>query len=82
MCLAIPGKIVSIDGKHAIVDFGGIRRKADISFIENPAVGEYLLVHVGFGIQKVDAEVARETYRLLAEVEKEELQRELSNDNQ
>ncbi|MEK6971039.1 MAG: HypC/HybG/HupF family hydrogenase formation chaperone [archaeon] len=77
MCLAIPGKIVEIMGKHAQVDFGGVRRKADVSFIENPGVGDYVLVHVGFAIQKVDERIALETYRLLAEVHKAELKEEV-----
>ncbi|NTV22862.1 MAG: HypC/HybG/HupF family hydrogenase formation chaperone [Nanoarchaeota archaeon] len=71
MCLAVPGKIISIDGSKAIVDFGGIRRKADITFLEEPKIGEYVIVHVGFAIQKVEEEVAKNTYNLLAEMEDE-----------
>ncbi len=78
MCLAIPGKVINIEGNKAIVDFGGIKRKADITFLEDVYVGDYILIHVGFAIQKVDQETARETYRLLAEVEKEELELELN----
>ncbi|MEK7576299.1 MAG: HypC/HybG/HupF family hydrogenase formation chaperone [Patescibacteria group bacterium] len=73
MCLAVPGKIIEVDGKKAVVDFGGIRRRVDTSFIENPVVGEYVIVHVGFAIQKVEEIVARETYRLLDDFDKEEL---------
>jgi hydrogenase expression/formation protein HypC len=70
MCLAIPGKVIEITGKKAIVDFGGLRRKADISLIDKCAVNDYVLVHVGFAIQKVDEITARETYRLLSEMDK------------
>ncbi|PIN91550.1 HypC/HybG/HupF family hydrogenase formation chaperone [Candidatus Pacearchaeota archaeon CG10_big_fil_rev_8_21_14_0_10_32_14] len=69
MCLAIPGKIIEIKEKKAIVDFGGIKREADISFVEDLHINDFVLVHVGFAIQKVEEEVARETYRLLAEIE-------------
>jgi hydrogenase expression/formation protein HypC len=78
MCLAIPGKVEKIENNKAIVNFGGIKRKADISFIENINIGEYVLVHAGFAIQKVDEESARETYRLLNEIQKEELEKEWS----
>ncbi len=71
MCLAIPGKLVKIDGKKAIADFGGVRRNIDLSLLEKYRLGDYVLVHVGFAIQTVDEITARETYRLLAEVEKE-----------
>jgi hydrogenase expression/formation protein HypC len=77
MCLAIPGKLIEIDGQRAIADFSGVKRKIDISLIEEPQIGEYVLVHVGFAIQKVEAEIARETYRLLDDINKEELENEL-----
>jgi hydrogenase expression/formation protein HypC len=73
MCLAVPGKIIEVDGKKAVVDFGGIKRRVDTSFIENPAVGEYVIVHVGFAIQRVEEIVARETYRLLDDFDKEDI---------
>lgn len=77
MCLAIPGQVDSIEEKKATVNFGGIKRKVDLSLIDDIKVGEYILVHVGFAIQKVEEEVARETYRLLAEVDKEGLEDEI-----
>jgi hydrogenase expression/formation protein HypC len=64
MCLAVPGRIVSIEGENAVVDYGGIRRTANISFVEC-SIGDYVLVHVGFAIQKVDEKRALESYRLL-----------------
>jgi hydrogenase expression/formation protein HypC len=73
MCLAVPGKIIEIDGTKAVVDFGGIKRRVDTFFIEHPAVGEYVIVHVGFAIQKVEEIVAKETYRLLDDFDRREL---------
>jgi hydrogenase expression/formation protein HypC len=77
MCLAIPGKIESIDGRTALVDFSGIKRRADLSFLPDAAVADWVLVHVGFAIQKVREDVARETYRLLDDSRKEELENEI-----
>jgi len=68
MCLAIPGKILKIEGENASVDYGGIIKGANVSLID-AKVGEWVLVHVGFAIQKVDEEVAHETYRLLSDVD-------------
>lgn len=78
MCLAIPGKILEINNKKAKVDFGGVRRIVDLILCDEIEVGEYVLVHVGFAIQRVDEEVARQTYRLLYEMRKEELEEELN----
>ncbi len=66
MCLAVPGRIVQLRGTKAVVDFGGVKREADISLLPEVRLGEYVLVHVGFAIQRVDEARARETYRLLA----------------
>ena len=66
MCLAIPGKIINIeaDKKHALVDYGdGTKRKANISLV-NVTKGDYILVHAGFAIQKVDKKEAEETLEL------------------
>lgn len=71
MCLAIPGKIISIDKTKAQVDFKGIKRQVDISLLPSPKIGEYVLVHVGFAIQKVDENTAKESYRLLDDIENE-----------
>ena len=64
MCLAFPGKIQSIDGTDAVVDYGDILKKANVSFIDCEA-GDWILVHVGFAIEKVDATKAKEMYNLL-----------------
>jgi hydrogenase expression/formation protein HypC len=67
MCLAIPGKIVSISGHNAMIDFGGVQREANVTLIE-PKVGDYVVVHAGFAIQVVDEEEARETIKLWEEL--------------
>jgi hydrogenase expression/formation protein HypC len=73
MCLAIPGKVVTTfdqDGmRMAKVQFGGITRDACLEYVPDTRVGEYVLVHVGFAISKVDEEEAQRTYQLLEEMD-------------
>ena len=72
MCLAIPGKIVDIREEHGLrtgrIQFGGILRQASLDFVPEAQVGDYVMVHVGFAISRVDAEEARRTYELLEEM--------------
>lgn len=72
MCLAIPGKIVDIRQEHGSragrIQFGGILRQASLDFVPEAQVGDYVMVHVGFAISRVDAEEARRTYELLGEM--------------
>jgi hydrogenase expression/formation protein HypC len=69
MCLAVPGKILEAQerdgGRIAKVQFGGITREAYLNFVPEAQVGDYVLVHVGFAISRVDAEEARRTYEVL-----------------
>lgn len=67
MCLAIPGKIVEIEGKTAKVDFGGTLHPSDISLVD-AGVGDYVIVHAGFAIQMMDEEEAQETLDLWREL--------------
>ena len=73
MCLAIPGKIVELNEKNGVkmskVDFGGITREACMEYVPDASIGEYVLVHVGFAISKVDADEAARTYQYLAEMD-------------
>lgn len=71
MCLAIPLKITEINGKEAIGERSGIKRKIRLDFIENPKLGEYVIVHAGFAIERMDAETAEESIRAAEEVENE-----------
>ncbi len=63
MCLAIPGKIVSINGEMGDVDFGGVTRSANLSMVD-AEVGDWAVVHAGFAIQIMDEEDAQETLKL------------------
>jgi hydrogenase expression/formation protein HypC len=68
MCLAIPAKIVEVQGDIAKVDFGqGIVRTVNVLLVE-AQVGEYILVHAGYAIQVIDKEAAEETLRLWEEI--------------
>ncbi|MDR2846350.1 MAG: HypC/HybG/HupF family hydrogenase formation chaperone [Candidatus Methanoplasma sp.] len=67
MCLAIPGKIVKIDGDVGDIDFGGVVRKANVAMVE-AKVGDWAVVHAGFAIEIMDEEEAQETIRLWNEV--------------
>ena len=72
MCLAIPGKVLEIQEMGAMrsarVQFGGIVRQVSLSFVPEANVGEYVMVHVGFAISRVDAFEAERTYQLLEEM--------------
>jgi hydrogenase expression/formation protein HypC len=67
MCLAIPGKIVKIDGDVADIDFGGVIRQANVTMVE-AKVGEWAVIHAGFAIEIMDEEEAQETIKLWNEV--------------
>jgi hydrogenase expression/formation protein HypC len=68
MCLAIPGKVISIEGTEGVVDFGGVKQKARIDLIQDLKVGDYVIVHTGFAIEKLEEEDALETLRLWEEL--------------
>lgn len=70
MCLAVPMKITEIDANKGIVDIGGVRREVGLSLIKDVKVGDYVIVHAGFAIQKLDEKDALETLELFAEMEK------------
>ena len=65
MCLAIPMKIVEIDGMIAVTEVDGVKRRARIDLLDGAAVGDYVLVHAGLAIAKVDEKEAEETLALL-----------------
>jgi hydrogenase expression/formation protein HypC len=68
LCLAIPAKIVEIEGKDAVVDYGELKQKIRLDLLEDVKIGDYVLVHVGYAIQKLDEEEAKETLRILEEL--------------
>lgn len=65
MCLSVPGKIVKIINNVARVDVGGMLRDISLDLCPEVSLGEYVLIHAGFAIQKVDEEEAKETLDLL-----------------
>lgn len=73
MCLGIPGKLTEIYGSEGLqmgmVDFGGVRREVCLAYVSGEVeAGDYVIVHVGFAISKVDEEEARRTFKLLEEI--------------
>ena len=73
MCLGIPGKVTDIYGSEGLqmgmVDFGGVRREVCLAYVADEVeTGDYVIVHVGFAISKVDEEEARRTFAVLREM--------------
>lgn len=68
MCLAIPVRVVSIDGDEAETDIGGVRRRVSIALTPEVKVGDYVLLHTGYAIGIVDEAEAKETLKLLEEI--------------
>ena len=67
MCLAIPVKVVEMrDGDQAMVDVGGVRKEISLALVDGIAVGDYVILHVGYAIQKLDPEEAEKTLALFA----------------
>ena len=72
MCLAIPGKVLEIQEagplRSARVQFGGIVRQVSLNFVPEAGLGDYVMVHVGFAISRIDAAEAERTYKILEEM--------------
>jgi hydrogenase expression/formation protein HypC len=69
MCLAIPAQIVELrDGDNAVVDLAGVRKEISLSLVDGIAVGDYVIVHVGYALNKLDPEEAEQTLKLFAEM--------------
>jgi hydrogenase expression/formation protein HypC len=67
MCLAIPSKITKIDNLMAVIDVDGVQREASLLLLEDAQVGDYVIVHAGFAISRIDEAAAMETLALLKE---------------
>jgi len=65
MCLAIPSKITKIENEMAVIDVDGVQRQASLLLLADAQVGDYVIVHAGFAIQKIDEASAQETLKLL-----------------
>ena len=73
MCLAVPGQVLQIDDRNpdlkmAKVSFGGINKEVCVEFLPDVKVGDYVLVHVGFALNKIDEKDAEETLKILREM--------------
>jgi len=67
MCLAIPSKITRIENNMATIDVDGVQREASLLLLEGAEIGDYVIVHAGFAIQKIDEAAAMETLKFLKE---------------
>jgi len=68
MCLAVPLKIISIKGKMGIGELGGIKKKISLMLLNKVRVGDYVLLHAGFAINKLETKEAEELLQLLREI--------------
>lgn len=72
MCLAVPGRVVEISGEGELrmgrVDFSGVTRQACLAYVPEVKVGDYVLVHVGFALSRIDEQVAHETLQALRQL--------------
>jgi hydrogenase expression/formation protein HypC len=69
MCLAVPVRIVEVNGQVARVELGGVLREISLVLTPEASAGDYVLIHTGFAISVLDEEEAQETLRLFAEIE-------------
>ena len=75
MCLGIPGQVVAIDREpagplvHGQVQFGGIRKQVCLAYVPEVKVGDWVIVHVGFAISRIDEAEARQVFALLAQMD-------------
>lgn len=74
MCLAIPGKVTSIDGDDPLartgkIDFGGVLKQANLAFVPEAVIGDYVIVHAGFAISRLDEEEAGKVFDYLRQME-------------
>lgn len=71
MCLAIPARVVEVrPGQLAVIDLSGVRKEISTALVEDVSVGEYVIVHVGYAIGKVDPDEAQRTLELFNELER------------
>ena len=69
MCLALPARIVELEENElGVVDLGGVRKEISLALVEDVQVGDYVIVHVGYALSKLDTEEAEATLRLFAEL--------------
>jgi hydrogenase expression/formation protein HypC len=72
MCLALPARIVELTScDQAIVDLGGVRKEVSLALVEQVQVGDYVIIHVGYALTRLDPEEAEKTLALMSEMGKE-----------
>ena len=70
MCLAVPVKVVEVcDADEAVVDLGGVRKRISVALLDEVAVGDYVILHVGYALNRLDPEEAERTLALFAEIQ-------------
>lgn len=74
MCLAIPGKVTSIEGNDPLtrsgkIDFGGVLKQANLAYVPEAKIGDYVIVHAGFAISRLDEEEAGKVFEYLQQME-------------
>ena len=69
MCLAVPMKIIKLEGVTARAEISGLEKKVDVRFLRNPRIGDYVIVHAGFAIEKLDPAEAEKTLDLFREMD-------------
>ncbi len=70
MCLAVPLRLIEVEGEYGIVESGGVKMKVNLSLVEGAKVGDYVIVHAGFAITLMDEKEAMESLKILSEYEK------------
>jgi len=69
MCLAIPARVAELlDNDNAVVDLGGVRKEISLALVDGIGVGDYVIVHVGYALNRLDPEEAEKTLQLFAEI--------------
>ncbi|HKI62090.1 MAG TPA: HypC/HybG/HupF family hydrogenase formation chaperone [Mariprofundaceae bacterium] len=68
MCLAVPARVVELNGDNAIVDLDGIRKETSTILLDEVAVGDYVLIHVGYALERIDPIEAAKTLKLFDEL--------------
>ena len=74
MCLALPCKVVAIDGDNATIDVSGMKKDISLALLDDVAIGDYVIVHVGYALTKLDPEEAEKTLALFAEMGEQAMQ--------
>ncbi len=69
MCLAIPMKLISIKGNKGVVELSGVKKEISLNLLSNVEIGDYLIVHAGFAIEKLNEEEAKKTLEIWEEIE-------------